>query len=141
MERWGPRLPDLSRILARVKPPDPVTRLNAALEGRYRIESELCADGLATVYLADDLKHQRKVALKVLRLARPARPSCPPRSPNGEVGPSLVDPCVAWLVAFRARFSASSWHSLGKTEVVVSCKALRHKEIAFVAQVDRATAS
>jgi serine/threonine-protein kinase len=47
--------------------PDPVTRLNAALEGRYRIESELGEGGMATVYLADDLRHERKVALKVLK--------------------------------------------------------------------------
>ena len=46
---------------------DPVTRLNAALEGRYRINSELGEGGMATVYLADDLKHERKVALKVLK--------------------------------------------------------------------------
>ena len=46
---------------------DPVTRLNAALEGRYRIESELGEGGMATVYLADDLRHERKVALKVLK--------------------------------------------------------------------------
>jgi hypothetical protein len=45
----------------------PVERLNAALEGRYRIESELGEGGMATVYLADDLKHERKVALKVLK--------------------------------------------------------------------------
>ena len=45
---------------------DPITRLNAALEGRYRIESELGEGGMATVYLADDIKHERKVALKVL---------------------------------------------------------------------------
>ena len=44
--------------------PDPITRLNAALEGRYRIESELVEGGMATVYLADDLKHERKVALE-----------------------------------------------------------------------------
>ena len=46
---------------------DAVARLNAALEGRYRIERELGEGGMATVYLADDLKHERKVALKVLK--------------------------------------------------------------------------
>ncbi len=46
---------------------DPVSRLNAALEGRYAIERELGEGGMATVYLADDLKHNRKVAVKVLR--------------------------------------------------------------------------
>ncbi len=42
---------------------DSVTRLNSALEGRYAIERELGEGGMATVYLADDLKHERKVAL------------------------------------------------------------------------------
>ena len=46
---------------------DTITRLNAALEGRYAIERELGEGGMATVYLADDLKHERKVALKVLK--------------------------------------------------------------------------
>src|SRR5687767_11751391 len=42
-------------------------RLSTALAGRYRIDRELGAGGMATVYLADDLKHDRKVALKVLK--------------------------------------------------------------------------
>ena len=48
-------------------PSDPISRLKAALEGRYAIERELGEGGMATVYLAEDLKHQRKVALKVLK--------------------------------------------------------------------------
>ena len=46
---------------------DTVNRLNAALEGRYRVERELGQGGMATVYLAEDLKHERKVAVKVLK--------------------------------------------------------------------------
>jgi serine/threonine-protein kinase len=42
-------------------------RLTAALAGRYCIERELGTGGMATVFLADDLKHDRKVALKVLK--------------------------------------------------------------------------
>jgi len=42
-------------------------RLSAALADRYRIEQELGQGGMATVYLAEDLKHHRKVAIKVLR--------------------------------------------------------------------------
>ena len=53
---------------------DAVARLNAALEGRYTIERELGEGGMATVYLADDLKHERKVALKVLKPAWYVRP-------------------------------------------------------------------
>jgi len=42
-------------------------RLTAALAGRYVIERELGSGGMATVYLAHDVKHHREVALKVLR--------------------------------------------------------------------------
>ena len=42
-------------------------RLSAALADRYTIEREIGAGGMATVYLAHDVRHDRKVALKVLR--------------------------------------------------------------------------
>jgi eukaryotic-like serine/threonine-protein kinase len=46
---------------------DEAVRLGAALSERYRILREVGAGGMATVYLAEDVKHQRRVALKVLR--------------------------------------------------------------------------
>ena len=46
---------------------DTIGRLTTALADRYRIERELGQGGMATVYLAEDLKHHRKVAVKVLR--------------------------------------------------------------------------
>ena len=46
---------------------DVAARLAAALADRYTIERELGAGGMATVYLAHDIKHHRKVAIKVLR--------------------------------------------------------------------------
>ena len=45
---------------------DPITRLNAALEGRYRVERELGEGGMAVAYFAEDLRHHRKVARKLL---------------------------------------------------------------------------
>ena len=47
--------------------PDLLDRLKTALSDRYAIEDELGAGGMATVYLAEDLKHKRQVAIKVLR--------------------------------------------------------------------------
>jgi serine/threonine-protein kinase len=46
---------------------DSVARLDVAMEGRYPVERELGEGGMATVCLADDLRHGRKVALKVPR--------------------------------------------------------------------------
>jgi len=47
--------------------PDVPPTLQTALSDRYRLERELGQGGMATVYLAQDLKHDRKVAIKVLR--------------------------------------------------------------------------
>jgi eukaryotic-like serine/threonine-protein kinase len=47
--------------------PTSIAALQAALADRYRIEHELGRGGMATVYLAHDLRHDRPVALKVLR--------------------------------------------------------------------------
>ncbi len=47
--------------------PDILDRIKTALADRYAIEEKIGAGGMATVYLAEDLKHHRKVAVKVLR--------------------------------------------------------------------------
>ena len=43
------------------------TRLASALADRYRVEREIGVGGMAVVYLAEDLKHGRPVAIKVLK--------------------------------------------------------------------------
>ena len=45
--------------------PEITARLSTALADRYKIESHLGEGGMANVYLAHDLKHDRKVAVKV----------------------------------------------------------------------------
>ena len=47
--------------------PELLDRLQSALSDRYRLEREIGAGGMATVYLAQDVRHDRRVALKVLR--------------------------------------------------------------------------
>jgi serine/threonine protein kinase len=45
---------------------EPLHRLRQSLADRYRLERELGRGGMATVYLAHDLRHDRPIALKVL---------------------------------------------------------------------------
>ena len=47
--------------------PELLGRLQSALADRYRLDREVGAGGMATVYLAEDVRHDRRVALKVLR--------------------------------------------------------------------------
>ena len=46
---------------------DLIDRLGLALEGRYRVEREIGQGGMAVVYLAEDVKHRRSVAIKVMK--------------------------------------------------------------------------
>ena len=52
--------------LAQTGESDTLSRLRTALSGRYVVERELGAGGMATVFLAQDVKHDRQVAVKVL---------------------------------------------------------------------------
>src|SRR5688572_1153744 len=72
--RGNDHAPERHHELARGRAPKsgttvsaPVERLSAALTDRYRIERELGQGGMATVYLAEDVRHKRNVALKVLK--------------------------------------------------------------------------
>ena len=47
--------------------PEITARLSTVLADRYKIERHLAEGGMANVYLAEDLKHKCKVAVKVLR--------------------------------------------------------------------------
>ena len=67
----------------------------ATLADRYRIERELGRGGMATVYLAQDLKHDRPVALKVLHpeiAATPGHRALPPRDPPHRPAPAPPHP-------------------------------------------------
>jgi serine/threonine protein kinase/tetratricopeptide (TPR) repeat protein len=60
-------MPPPSRTQAFRGSGDDIRRLTEALRGRYTIERKIAAGGMATVYVARDLKHDRRVAIKVLR--------------------------------------------------------------------------
>ncbi len=75
-----------------------VERLRASLADRYRLERELGQGGMATVYLAEDLKHHRKVAVKVLRPELAATMGSERFAREIEVAARLVHPHILGLL-------------------------------------------
>ena len=61
------------------------SRLSEALSDRYGLEREPGAGGMATVYLAEDLRHHRKVAIKALRPELAAVLGAEARHPDGRL--------------------------------------------------------
>ncbi len=61
---------------------DLIDRIRSAVADRYSIEKEIGAGGMATVYLAEDVRHHRKVAVKVLQTQRDVTPCCASRLPH-----------------------------------------------------------
>ncbi|HEX2601041.1 MAG TPA: hypothetical protein VHL32_02925, partial [Gemmatimonadaceae bacterium] len=59
--------PAAEQLVASSAPPSLISRLATALAGRYQLEREIGRGGMATVHLALDLRHHRRVAIKVLR--------------------------------------------------------------------------
>jgi serine/threonine protein kinase len=76
---------------------DRLERLKEALAGRYAVLRELGAGGMATVYVAEDLKHHRKVAVKVLRPELAAAAQVPNalnrQAPNPSLGGLTTNDC------------------------------------------------
>ena len=84
-----------------------------ALADRYTVARELGRGGMATVYLADDLRHGRQVAIKVLKpelgvraRPRPVRPRDPDRRRRSIIPTSC--PCTIWPAEARAACSSTS---------------------------------
>src|SRR6266511_4382558 len=77
---------------------DAHSRLTKALATRYRLERELGSGGMATVYLAEDLKHHRKVAVKVLRPELAAALGAERFTREIEIGAQLQHPHILPLL-------------------------------------------
>ena len=80
----------------------PSDRLSAALAGRYRIERHLGEGGMASVYLCEHLKHDRKVALKLLKPERAAVLDADRFVVEIQTTASLLPPHITHLASERA---------------------------------------
>jgi hypothetical protein len=106
---------------------DLLERLKAALADRYRIERELGSGGMVTVYLALDIRHERNVAVKVLRpklsaslfndrflreveiTANLNHPHIPPCATRVKLAVCSTTSCPASMVDFGP--ASPAWHS------------------------------
>lgn len=77
---------------------EPLDRFSDAVADRYRIDRELGAGGMATVYLADDLKHGRQVAVKVLHPELAAAVGPARFSREIEIAARLTHPHILTLI-------------------------------------------
>ena len=88
--------------------------LQAALADRYRIERELGRGGMATVYLARDLRHERFVALKVLRPELAATLGVSRQFPRGDISAALH---YLLVVAVTAAVSSISYRVIERPSI------------------------
>ncbi|MGI8424366.1 MAG: serine/threonine-protein kinase [Chloroflexota bacterium] len=77
---------------------DTIARLDSVLANRYRLEREIGSGGMATVDVADDLKHGRKVAVKVLRAELAASLAAERFLREIEIAAQLLHPHILTLI-------------------------------------------
>ena len=97
---------------------DPIIRFNAALEGRYRVDRQIGEGGMATVYLAHDERHNRNVALKVLKAELAAVVGAERFLAEIETTAKLTHPHFAsfrWLEGIEAQPHRSCWRLSRRT--------------------------
>jgi hypothetical protein len=99
---------------------DQYDHVKSALSDRYRIERELGSGGMATVYLAEDLKHHRKVAVKVLRPELAATRAAPRTCTKRGFVASADGGTLRQITSHAARDAYGSWSPDGTGFVFIS---------------------